>query len=69
MSEITTAPEFWTCPACYTEVPFGASHICSALSNKDKTIPIYPDQLSIAEINRKLDLILADLKEIKDKDK
>ena len=63
----TTAIEFWKCPACYAEVPFGSSHICSAQSNKDKTIPIYPDQLSIVEVNRKLDKIMADVKEIKEK--
>ena len=67
MTEPTTATDFWTCPACYTQISFGSSHICPAQSNKDKTIPIYPDQLSIVEINRKLDLILADVKEIKDK--
>ena len=67
MRELTTTPEFWKCPACYTQISFGSSHICPAQSNKDKTIPIYPDQLSIVEINRKLDLILEDVKEIKEK--
>jgi len=64
----STAIGFWKCPACHEEIPFGSSHICSAQSNKDKSVPIFPDQLSIVEINKKLDLILDEVKKIK-KDK
>ena len=63
----TTAAESWKCPSCLELVPYGFEHICSAKIANDQGISVFPGQLSMIEINKKLDLILADVKEIKDK--
>ena len=63
----TTAAESWECPSCLKLVPYRFEHICSAKIANDQGISVFPGQLSMIEINKKLDLILADVKEIKDK--
>lgn len=67
MSEITTAEEYWTCASCLKEVPFGFAHLCSAKSSNDQTPAIFPGQLSMVELNKKLDKIQEDVKLIKEK--
>ena len=59
--------EYWKCPSCLESVPFGFEHVCPAKTSSDQGISVFPGQLSMIEINKKLDLILADMKEIKDK--
>ena len=67
MTEITTTPEKWQCASCLEWIPFGYEHICSAKTSNDTMPPIFPGQLSMIEINKKLDKILEDVKLIKEK--
>ena len=67
MTETTTAPEKWQCASCLEWIPFGFEHICPAKSSNDYTPPIFPGQLSLIELNVKLDKILEDVKLIKEK--
>ena len=59
--------EYWKCPSCLESVPFGFEHVCPAKTSNDQGISVFPGQLSMIEINKKLDIILADVKEIKEK--
>ena len=67
MTVTETATESWKCPSYLELVPYGFEHICSAKIANDQGITVFPGQLSMVDINKKLDLILADVKEIKEK--
>ena len=63
----TTAAESWKCLSCLELVPYGFEHICSAKIANDQGITVFPGQLSMVDINKKLDIISEDVKEIKEK--
>ena len=67
MTELTTAIEYWTCASCLQQIPFGFEHICTAKTSNDQPQTVFPGQLSLIEVNKKLDDVLALLQEIKDK--
>ena len=74
--EFTTGETKWQCASCLEWIPYGFEHICKAKSGNDQIPAMFPGQLSMVEVNKKLDETLAlldevkkDLKEIKDKDK
>ena len=67
MTELTTAIEYWTCASCLLQIPFGFEHVCSAKTSNDQPQTVFPGQLSLIEVNKKLDKILEDVKAIKEK--
>ena len=67
MTELTTSVEYWTCASCLQQIPMGFEHICPAKTSKDQPQTIFPGQLSLIEVNKKLDELLEDVKAIKEK--
>ena len=65
---LISGPEgHWQCASCLEWIPYGFEHICSAKSRNDQQPAMFPGQLSLVEVNNKLDELLEDVKKIKDK--
>ena len=64
---LVSAPEYWTCASCLQHIPFGFEHICTAKTSNYQPQTVFPGQLSLIEVNKKLDKILEDVKAIKEK--